>query len=188
MDREEIYNFIEDTFKNRKYNSITRRKLKKIVSEILIEYLNDFNEIMEFFGYETIDVEPIIKNRIITEKGFEPFCIKNVTLHKMVGNINLRIVTNYKIFNLDTTWLKDDNSYQEKMFEIYKTMLILDYIYAIKHYSFVKKMIKESRKFNFKELNDFQREEFNYYINNENEIWFNLLSLRERVEKIEKYL
>lgn len=106
----------------------------------------------------------------------------------MVGNINLRIVTNYKIFNLDTTWLKDDNSYQEKMFEMYKTMLILDYIYAIKHYSFVKKMIKESRKFNFKELNDFQREEFNYYINNENEIWFNLLSLRERVEKIEKYL
>jgi hypothetical protein len=188
MNREEIYNFIEDTFKNRKYNSITRRKLKKIVSEILIEYLNDFNEIMEFFGYETIDVEPIIRNRVITEKGFEPFSIKNVTLHKMAGNINLRIVTNYKIFNLDTTWLKDDNSYQEKMFEIYKTMLIFDYIYAIKYYSFVKKKIKESRKFKFKELNDFQREEFNYYINNENEIWFNLLSLRERVKKIEKYL
>lgn len=76
MDREEIYNFIEDTFKNRKYNSITRRKLKKIVSEILIEYLNDFNEIMEFFGYETIDIEPIIRNRVITEKGFELFTLK----------------------------------------------------------------------------------------------------------------
>ena len=188
MNREEIYNFIEDTFKNKKYNSTTRRMLKKIVSKILIEYLNDFNEIMEFFGYETIDVKPIIENRIITEKGIESFCIKNVTLHKMADNINLRIVTNYKIFNFDTTWLKDDNSYQEKMFEMYKTMLILDYSYAIKHYSFVKKMIKESRKFKIEELNYFQREEFNYYINNENKIWFNLLSLKERVEKIEKYL
>lgn len=67
-------------------------------------------------------------------------------------------------------------------------MLILDYIYAIKHYSFVKKIIKESRNLKMEELNDFQRKEFNYYIDNENEIWFNLLSLKKRVEKIEKYL
>ncbi len=189
MNRTEFYDFIEDSYKNQKYNLITKRKIKKNLLIFLIDYLKDFNEIMEFFGYETIDVEPIIKNQVITEKGFEPFYIKKIRLYKTFSdNIKIRIVTNYKIFNFDTTWLKDNNSYQEKMFEIYKSMLILDYIYAIKHYSFVKKIIKESRNLKMEELNDYQRKEFNYYVDNENEIWFNLLSLKERVEKIEKYL